>query len=126
MKINKKNIDKLFNISHNKNNEITNQFFLYKISAGRKVSENIMTDNSEINVDNDSSIADSHQLKLTKDQSNSTANTSEALIITENISDKNKIKNNVKNTTSNNQNLDNDIKQVRRNAINVENQLKEV
>ena len=55
-----------------------------------------------------------------------TANTSEALITTEDISDKNKIKNDLKNTTNNNQNLNNDVERVRKNAINVENQLKEI
>ena len=55
-----------------------------------------------------------------------TANTSEALITTEDISDKNKIKNDLKNTTNNNQNLNNDVERVRKNAVNVENQLKEI
>ena len=73
-----------------------------------------MTNNSVINIDNDSSIANSHQSKFTKDQSISTATTCEALIITEDISDNNKIKNDVNNTTNNNQNLDNDIEQVRK------------
>ena len=44
-------------------------------------------------------------------------------MITEDICDKNKIKNDVNNTTNNNQNLDNDDERVRRNAINVENQV---
>ena len=38
-----------------------------------------MTNNSVINIDNDSSIANSHQSKFTKDQSTSTVNTSEML-----------------------------------------------
>ena len=122
----RKTIDKLFNILHNNNNEITKQFFLYKNSAEKKLSENVITNNSVINIDNDSSIANSHQSKFTKDQRTSTANTSEALIITEDISDKNKIKNEASNTTSNNQNLVNDVARVRKNAINVENQLKEI
>ena len=71
-----------------------------------------MTNNSVINIDNESSIANSHQSKFTKDQSISTANTCEALIITEDISD--------------NQNLDNDVEQVRKKNINVENQLEEI
>ena len=62
-----------------------------------------MTNNSVINIDNESSIANSHQSKFTKDQSISTANTCEALIITEDISD--------------NQNLDNDVEQVRKKKI---------
>ena len=118
-----KTIDKLFNILHNNNNEITKQFFLYKNSEEKKLSANIMTNNSVINIDNDSSIANSYQSKFTKDQSTSTGNTSEALIITEDISDKNKIKNDASNTTSNNQNLDNNVERVRKNTINVENQL---
>ena len=61
--------------------------------------------NSVINIDNDSSIASIHQQKFTKYQSISTANTSEALIIREDISNKNKIKNDIKNTSNNNQNL---------------------
>ena len=85
-----------------------------------------MTNNSVINIDKNSSIANSHQSKFTKDQSTSTAKTSEALIITEDISYKNKIKNDAGNTTSNNQNLDNDVERVRKNAINIENQLKEI
>ena len=47
-------------------------------------------------------------------------------MITEDISDKNRIKNDVNNTTNNNQNLDNNVERVRKNAINVENQLKEI
>ena len=43
----------------------------------------VSSHNSVINIDNDSSIANSHQSKFTKDQSTSTANTNEALIITE-------------------------------------------
>ena len=46
--------------------------------------------------------------------------------ITEDISDKSKIKNDANNTTSNNQNLDNDVGRVRKNTINVEKQLKEI
>ena len=80
-----------------------------------------MTNKSVINIENNSSIAN-----ITKDQSISTANTSEALIITNDISDKYKIKNDLKNTTNNNQNLDNNVERVRKNAINVENQLKEI
>ena len=115
-----KTIDKLFNNLRNDNSEITKQFFPDNSPAEKK-SENVMTNNSVINIDNNSSIANS-----TKDQSTSTANTSEALIITEDICDKNKIKNDVNNTTNNNQNLDNDDERVRKNAINVENQLKEI
>ena len=37
-----------------------------------------------------------------------------------------RIKNEVNNTTNNNQNLDNDVERVRKNAINVENQLKQI
>ena len=99
-----KTIDKLFNILRNNNNEITKQFFLYNNSEEKELSENVMTNNSVINIDNNSSIANS-----TKDQSISTANTGEALIITEDISDKNKTKNDLKNTANNNQNLDNDV-----------------
>ena len=46
--------------------------------------------------------------------------------MTEDICDNNKIKNDVNNTTNNNQNLNNDDEHVRKNAINVENQLKEI
>ena len=74
-----KAIDKSFNILINNNNEIIKQFFLYNNSAA----ENTMTNNSVINIDNNSSIANS-----TKDQS---ANTSQALIITEDISDNQKL-----------------------------------
>ena len=91
-----KAMEKLFNILHDNNNEITKQFFLYKNSAEKKISENVMTNNSVISIDDDSSIATSHQSKFTKDQSTSTANTSEALITREDISDKDKIKNDVK------------------------------
>ena len=115
-----KTIDKLFNILHNGNNEITKQFFPDNNPAEKK-SENVMTNNSVINIDNNSFIANS-----TKDQSTSTANTSEALIITEDICDKNKTKNDVNNTTNNNQNLENDDERVRKNAINIESQLKEI
>ena len=115
-----KTIDKLFNILHNDNNEITKQFFPDNNPAEKK-SENVMTNNSVINIDNNSFIANS-----TKDQSTSTANTSEALIITEDICDKNKTKNDVNNTTNNNQNLENDDERVRKNAINIESQLKEI
>ena len=73
-----------------------------------------MTNNSVTNIDNDSFINNSRQSKFTKDQSTSTANTSEALIITEDISDKNKIKNDASNTTSNNQNLNNDVERVKK------------
>ena len=141
-----KTIDKLFNIL--RNNEITKQFFLDNNSAEKK-SENVMTNirknilaclfsihntisdhvmnkyyvmtnNSVINIDNNSSIDNS-----TKDQFKSTANTSETLIITEDICNKNKIKNDVNKTTNNNQNLDNGAERVRKSAINVENQFKE-
>ena len=61
------------------------------------------------NIDNDSSIANSHQSKFTKGPSTSIANTSEALIIKKSISDKYKI-----NTASDNQNLDNDTERVRK------------
>ena len=116
-----KTIDKLFNILRNNNNEITKDFFLYNNSAEKKLSENVMTNNSVINIENNSSITNS-----TKDQSTPTANTSEALLITEDISDKNKIKNDVNNTTNNNQNLDNNVERLTKNTINVENQLKEI
>ena len=116
-----KNIDKLFNILRSNNNEVTKQFFLHNNSDEKELSENVMINNSVINIENNSSIANS-----SKDQSISTANTSEALIITNDISDKYKIKNDLKNTTNNNQNLDNNVEQVRKNAINVENQLKEI
>ena len=85
-----------------------------------------MTNNSVINLDNNSSIANSHQSKFKKDQSTSTANTSEVLIVIEDVSDKNKIKNGINNTTNNNQNLDNNVERVRKNATDVENQLKEI
>ena len=75
-------IDKLFNILPNNNHEITKQFFLSNNSA-EKASENVMTINSVFNIDNRSSTASS-----TKHQSTLTANTSETLIITEDISDK--------------------------------------
>ena len=71
-----------------------------------------MTKNSLINIDNDSSIANGHYSKFTKDQSTLTENSSEALIITENISDMNEIKNDV-----NNQNLNNHVERVRKNTI---------
>ena len=115
-----KTIDKLFNNLRNDNSEITKQFFPDNNPAEKK-SENVMTNNSVINIDNNSFIANS-----TKDQSTSTANTSEALIITEDICDKNKTKNDVNNTTNNNQNLENDDERVRKNAINIESQLKEI
>ena len=83
-----------------------------------------MTNNSVINIDNDSAIANSHQSKFTKDQSTSIANTSKALIITKDFSDKKKVKIYKNNTANNNQNLNNDVEQVRKNAIHVENQLK--
>ena len=54
-----------------------------------------MTNNSVVNIDNDSSIANCQQSKFTKNQSKSTKNFSEALIIIEDISDKNKIKNDI-------------------------------
>ena len=66
------------------------------------------------NIDNDSSIPNSHLSKFTKGPSTSIANTSEALIITKGISDKNKTKNDVINTASDNQNLDNDTERVRK------------
>ena len=116
-----KTIDKLFDILCNNNNEVTKQFFLQNNSDAKELSENVLTNNSVNNIENNSSIANS-----TKDQSISTANTSEALIITNDISDKYKIKNDLKNTTNNNQNLDNNVERVRKNAINVENQLKEI
>ena len=52
-----------------------------------------MTKNLLINIDNDSSIANGNYSKFTKDQSTLAENSSEALIITENISDMNEIKN---------------------------------
>ena len=54
-----------------------------------------MINNSVVNIDNDSSIANSQQSKFTKNQSKSTANLSEALIVIEDISHKNKIKNDI-------------------------------
>ena len=57
-----KTIDKLFNILRNDNNEITKQLFPDNDPAEKK-SENVMTNNSVINIDNNSSIANS-----TKDQ----------------------------------------------------------
>ena len=68
-----------------------------------------MTNNSVINLGNNSSIANS-----IKDQSTSIANRSEALTITEDISDKSKLKNDVNNTTNNNQNLDHDVERMRK------------
>ena len=44
----------------------------------------------------------------------STTNTSETLIVTEDISDKRKIKNDINNTANNNQNLNNDVERVRK------------
>ena len=102
-----------------------NNFFFIK-TLQKKKSENVITNNSVINIDNNPSIANSHQSKFTKDQSTSTANTSETLIIMEDIFDKNKTKNDVNNTTNNNQSLDNDVERVRKKAIKVENQLKEI
>ena len=46
-------INKLFNILRNNNNEITKQFFLYENSAEKKLSENVVTNYSVINIDND-------------------------------------------------------------------------
>ena len=68
-----------------------NNFFCIKTSQKKKLSENVMINNSVVNIDNDSSIANSH----TKNQSKSTANLSEALIVIEDISHKNKIKNDI-------------------------------
>ena len=51
-----------------------------------------MTNNSVTNIDNDSSINNSRQSKFTKDESTSTANTSEALIITETFLIRTKLK----------------------------------
>ena len=126
MKINKKIIDKLFNILRKSNSEITKQFFLYKNTAEKKLSRNAITNNSVNNIYNDSSITNSHQPKFTKDQYTSTANTNEALIMTTDISDNNKFKNDVNNTANNKQNFDNDVERVGKNGINVENQLKEI
>ena len=72
-----------------------NNFFFIKTSQKKKLSENVMTNNSVVNIDNDSSIANSQQSKFTKNQSKSTANLSEALIVIEDISHKNKIKNDI-------------------------------
>ena len=72
-----------------------NNFFFIKTSQKKKLSENVMTNNSVVNIGNDSSIANSQQSKFTKNQSKSTTNFSEALIIIEDISDKNKIKNDI-------------------------------
>ena len=58
-----KTTDKLFNNLRNDNSEITKQFFPDNNPAEKK-SENVMTNNSVINIDNNSSIASS-----TKDQS---------------------------------------------------------
>ena len=76
--------------------KLQNNFSFIKTLQKKKISENVMTNNSVISIDNDSSIATSHQSKFTKDQSTLTANTSEALITREDISDKDKIKNDVK------------------------------
>ena len=62
-----------------------------------KKSKNVINNNSAINIDNDSSIANSHQSKFTKDQSISTVNTSVALIITKDIPDQKKIKHDLNN-----------------------------
>ena len=72
-----------------------NNFFFIKTLQKKKLSENVMTNNSVVNIDNDSSIANSQQSKFKKNQSKSTKNFSEALIIIEDISDKNKIKNDI-------------------------------
>ena len=72
-----------------------NNFFFIKTLQKKKLSENVMTNNSVVNIDNDSSIANSQQSKFTKNQSKSTANLSEALIVIEDISHKNKIKNDI-------------------------------
>ena len=72
-----------------------NNFFFIKTLQKKKLSENVMTNNSVVNIDNDSSIANSQQSKFTKNQSKSTKNFSEALTIIEDISDKNKIKNDI-------------------------------
>ena len=72
-----------------------NNFFFIKTLQKKKLSENVMTNNSVVNIDNDSSIANSQQSKFTKNQSKSTKSFSEALIIIEDISDKNKIKNDI-------------------------------
>ena len=72
-----------------------NNFFCIKTSQKKKLSENVTINNSVVNIDNDSSIANSQQSKFTKNQSKSTANLSEALIIIEDISHKNKIKNDI-------------------------------
>ena len=66
---------------------MTKQFFLYNKSQEKELSENVMTNNSVITMDNNSSITNS-----TKDDSISTVNTREALITTNGISVKNKIK----------------------------------
>ena len=44
-----------------------NYFFLYKSSTEKKLSDNIKTNNSIINIDNDSFIANSHQSNFKKD-----------------------------------------------------------
>ena len=72
-----------------------NNFFFTKTLQKKKLSENVMTNNSVVNIGNDSSIANSQQSKFTKNQSKSTANLSEALIVIEDISHKNKIKNDI-------------------------------
>ena len=74
--------------------------FLYKNSSKKKLSANFIINSLVVNVDNDSSIANSHQLEFKKDQSTSRENTSEAFIIAKNISDKNKIKHGVNNTAN--------------------------
>ena len=49
---NKKTIDNLFNILRNNNKGITKQFFLYNNAAETKLSENVISSNSVINIDN--------------------------------------------------------------------------
>ena len=61
-------IDKLFNILHNSNNEITKQFFLYNNAAKTKLSENVITNNSVINISNNTSIANSTKINRHQQQ----------------------------------------------------------
>ena len=58
-----KTIQKLFNILRSNNNETTKP----QSSTEKKLSENIKTNNSIINIDNDSFITNSHQSNFKKD-----------------------------------------------------------
>ena len=65
----------------------------------------VINNNLAINIDNESSIANTPSVKIYK----STANTSVALITTKDIPEKSKVKHELISTASNNQNLDNDV-----------------